>query len=196
MLRRLIRFSLLLFTLIATSLALATPAFATDSHHGHGKTVELEGGSTTLTVDKGTLGVLVDNKVSVKPIRGASAKGRSFTFPITGGEVDAKTVAGKIEHSGGLQFAAGGKKLGVQDFVIDTKKGVLTARVSGTKTRVPLLKLNLSKAHIAKGSSKVVVSNVRATLTGEAAAALNKTFGVKLFKKGLPIGVAKVTARF
>ena len=83
----------------------------------------------------------------------------------------------------------------MQDFVIDTRKGVLTARVSGTKTRIPLLTLNLSNADIDKGSGKVVVGNVRATLTGPAAAALNKTFGVKLFKKGLKIGVAKVTAR-
>jgi hypothetical protein len=195
-LRRLIRFSLLLLTLLATSIALATPASATDTHRSHRTTVHLDGGATTLTVDKGTLGVLVDNDVSVKATRGAGAKGRSFTFPITGGKVDGKTVAGKIEHSGGLQFAAGGKKLGVQDFVIDTKKGVLTARVSGTKTRVSLLTLDLGKAHIAKSTGKAVVSNVRATLTGEAAAALNKTFGVKLFKKGLPIGVAKVTARF
>ena len=194
-LRRIIRLPLLLLALVAMSLALATPASAT-STHDHGKTVHLDGGSTTLAVDRGTLGVLVENKVAVTPIRGASAKGRSFTFPITGGRVDAKTVAGTIEHSGGLQFAAGGKKLRVQDFVIDTRKGVLTARVSGTKTRVPLLKLNLSDADIDRSSGKVVVGNVRATLTAEAAAALNKTFGVSLFKRGLKIGVAKVSARF
>ena len=196
MLRRIIRLPLLLLALVAMSLALATPASATSTHRDHGKTVHLDGGSTTLAVDRGTLGVLVENKVSVTPIRGASAKGRSFTFPITGGRVDAATVAGTIEHSGGLQFAAGGKKLRVQDFVIDTRKGVLTARVSGTKTRVPLLKLNLGDADIDRSSGKVVVGNVRATLTADAAAALNKTFGVSLFKRGLKIGVAKVTARF
>lgn len=81
--------------------------------------------------------------VAVTPIRGASAKGRSFTFPITGGRVDGTTVG---------------------------------------------------KAHIAKGENRVVVSNVRASLTGTAAA-LNKTFHVTLLKKGLNIGVAKVTAR-
>jgi hypothetical protein len=195
-LRRIIRLPLLLLALVAMSLALATPASATSTHRDHGKTVHLDGGSTTLAVDRGTLGVLVENKVSVTPIRGASAKGRSFTFPITGGRVDAATVAGTIEHSGGLQFAAGGKKLRVQDFVIDTRKGVLTARVSGTKTRVALLKLNLGDADIDRSSGKVVVGNVRATLTADAAAALNKTFGVSLFKRGLTIGVAKVTARF
>jgi hypothetical protein len=101
-----------------------------------------------------------------------------------------------VAMSGGLQFAAGGKKLRVQDFVFDTRKGVLTARVSGTKTRVPLLKLNLSDADIDRSSGKVVVADVRATLTADAAAALNKTFGGSLFKRGLKIGFAKVTARF
>ncbi len=84
----------------------------------------------------------------------------------------------------------------MQDFVIDTRKGVLTARVSGTNTRVPLLELDLGAAHIDRGHGTVVVSNVKASLTGEAADALNKTFDVTLFKKGLDIGVAKVTARF
>lgn len=192
LLRSLIRLAFLLITLLATSLALTAPALA---HEGGGKTVHVEGGSTTLTVDKGTLGVLTDNKVSVKPIRGASASGRSFTFKITGGKVNSKTVAGTISHSGGLQFSAGGRKLAVQDFIIDTRKGVLTARVSGTKTRIPLLTLSLKNAEIDKGDGKVVVSNVRASLTGDAAAALNKTFKVKLFKKGLKIGTAKVSAR-
>jgi hypothetical protein len=178
--------------LAAASVGLATPALA----GGHSKVVHLDGGRTSLTVDRGTLKVLTDNDVSVTPVRGASAKGRTFTFPITGGAVDAKTLAGKIEHSGGLQFAAGGKKLTVVEFVIDTKKSVLTARVAGTKTRVPLLELDLGKAHITRGDGQVVVSNVRASLTGEAASALNKTFGVKLFKKGLAVGTAKVTARF
>ena len=186
-----VRLLLLMVALAAASVGLATPALA-----DHSSVVHLDGGRTSLTVDRGTLKVLTDNDVSVTPVRGASATGRTFSFPITGGAVDAKTLAGKIEHSGGLQFAAGGKKLTVVEFVIDTKKSVLTARVAGTKTRVPLLKLDLGKAHIERGDGHVVVRNVRASLTSEAASALNKTFGVKLFKKGLAVGTAKVTARF
>ena len=72
---------------------------------------------------------------------------------------------------------------------------MLTARVSGTTTRIPLLHLDLKNAHITKGKTQIVVSDVHATLTGTAAAALNKTFGVSLFTKGLTIGVAKVTAK-
>ena len=192
-LRRFIRLTLLMMTMFAVSVGLATSASASTGHRS--ARVDIDGGSTSLTVATGTLTVLTDNGVKVTPIKGASAKGRTFTFPITEGDVDATTLAGTIEHSGGLQFAAGGKKLRVQDFVIDTRASVLTARVSGTKTRIPLLHLNLKNAHITKGKTQIVVSDVHATLSGTAAAALNKTFGVSLFKKGLAIGTAKVTAK-
>ncbi len=189
---RVVRLAFLMVALAAASFGLAAPAAAADAH----RQVHLDGGRTVLTVDRATLKVLTDNDVSVTPIRGASANGRSFTFPITGGSVDAESLAGTIEHSGGLRFSEGGDRLGVQDFVIDTKEGVLTARVSGTKTRVPLLKLDLGSAHIDRGHGSVVISNVRASLTGEAADALNEAFDVSLFEKGLAIGTAKVTARF
>jgi hypothetical protein len=192
-LRRFIRLALLLITMFAVSVGLATSASASTGHRS--TTVDIDGGSTSLTVATGTLKVLTDNGVKVTPIKGATAKGRTFTFHITEGDVDATTLAGTIEHSGGLQFAAGGKKLRVQDFVIDTRKSVLTARVSGTKTRITLLHLNLKNAHITKGKTQIVVSNVSATLSGTAAAVLNKTFKVSLFKEGLAIGTAKVTAK-
>jgi len=186
--RRFIRLTFLMITMFAMSVGLATAASAAT-------TVDIDGGRTSLTVATGTLKVLTDNGVKVTPIKGASASGRTFTFPITDGDVDGTTLAGPIKHSGGLQFAAGGKTLRVQDFIIDAGKGVLTARVSGTHTRIPLLHLSLKNAHISKGKTQIVVSNVHATLSGTAAAALNKTFGVSLFKKGLAIGTAKVTAR-
>lgn len=193
LLRRFIRLSLLMITMVAMSVGLATSASASTAHPS--STVDIDGGNTALTVAAGTLKVLTDNGVKVTPIKGASASGRTFTFPITDGDVDATTLAGTIKHSGGLELAAGGKKLRVQDFVIDTRKSVLTVRVSGTHTRITLLDLNLKNAHISKGKTQIVVSNVHASLTGSAATALNKTFGVSLFKKGLAIGTAKVTAR-
>lgn len=192
LLHRFFRLALLMATMLAMGVGLATSAGATEHRPTR---VDIDGGSTSLTVARGTLKVLTDNGVKVTPIKGASAGGRTFTFPITDGDVDAATLAGTITHRGGLQFAAGGKTLRVQDFVVDTRRSVLTARVSGTDTRIPLLNLNLKNAHISKGKTAIVVSNVHASLTGTAAGALNKTFGVSLFKKGLEIGTAKVTAR-
>lgn len=201
-LARLFRLAVVMLGLALGALALATPASATETHHAahhhhqHASgTVKIKGGHTSLTVAAGTLAVLTKNGVSVTPIKPASASGATFSFPITGGAVNPKTAAGTITHDGGLTFSAGKAKLGVEDFTIDTTKGVLTARVSGTKTRVPLLKLDASQAKIWAKHGCLTVSNVKASLTAEAAAALNKTFGVSLFTAGLPIGTAKVSAR-
>ena len=73
------------------------------------------------------------------------------------------SLAGTITHSGGLQFAAGGKKLRVQDFVIDTREAC-SPPVSGTRPD-RLLDLNLRNAHISKGKTQIVVSGVHASLT-------------------------------
>jgi hypothetical protein len=218
-LARLLRLPLLVAFLLAGALALATPASAAVPAHGdcdhsswddhgwgHGKaqsaakktsssTVKVAGGSTSLTVAAGTVKVLTDNKVSVTATSGASGKAPTFTFPITGGSVVAATAAGTITHRGGLTFTAGGTSLTVENFTIDTKNKVLTAQVGDTSTRIPLLNLNTGSAKISMSGGNLVVSNVGATLTSTAADALNKTFKVSLFKGGLTIGTAKVTAK-
>lgn len=187
----LVRLPLLIAAVFAAILGLAAPAFA-----AHDSAVHLEGGHTALTLDEGTAEALADNGVSVEPIDAATASGLTFTFPIVGGRVDAETLAGTIEHSGGVRFSAGDAELGVEDFVIDTEDGALTARVSGSETRIPLLELDLSDASIDRGDGSIVVSDVGASLTGDAAAALNDTFDTTLFEEGLKIGVAEVTVRF
>ncbi len=187
----------------ASGLAMATPAVAapaTGAVLTHADrdddAVSLHGGRTTLRLDRGTAGVLADNGVSVDALDEASGGGRTFAFPITGGSVVPSTAAGEIEHVGGLEFTAGDVTLGVEDFVIDTVDGVLTARVTGTQTRVPLLALDAGDARIRATDSRLTVRGVQATLTAEAAGALNDTFGVDLFSEGLPIGTATVRARF
>lgn len=202
---RLFRLPLLLLALAVGGLALAAPANAgTPAPAGHQShdwhppsppTVKVKGGSTSLTVDRSTAAVLTKNKVTVTAVHGAGGKAPTFWFPITGGSVDPKTAAGTITHSGGLKIAAGKKSVVVKDFTIDTKKGVLTARIAGTSTRIPLLTLDASKAKISSSKGRLVVTGVKATLTAEAAAALNSTFHVTLFSKGLSIGTAAVYAR-
>ncbi|OJY47565.1 MAG: hypothetical protein BGP03_33070 [Pseudonocardia sp. 73-21] len=182
-----------------TAPAQASPAAATPAqhthHHPHSRVLEVRSGRTVLVLDAGTAGVLTANGVEVAPIAGAYASGKGIAFPIVGGSLDRKTAAGVIYHRGGLKFSAGTKSLSVQDFTIDTTKGVLTARVSGTTTRVPLLNLDASGVSIRGGWKSLTVSGVHGTLTKEAAAALNSTFGVTLFKAGIPIGTATVKAR-
>lgn len=127
-------------------------------------------------------------------IKPATASGATFSFPITSGKLDRTTLAGKIRHRGGLTFTRGDVSVGVKSFVVDTARAVLTARVVGTKSRIALLRLDLSGAQASISDEEATITGVGATLTAEAAQALNSAFGITLFTDGLPIGTAAVSA--
>lgn len=164
----------------------------------------LTGGTTTVTTGPGIASTLLRN--GILPL--ATPPGRqsfgysgglttSFSFPVTGGAVDLGTLAGTIEHRGGITFlnVRNGKKLTVSDFVIDTRTGVLTGRVNGTDTRVPVFTLDLSAATVSAKGKKVTVRNIDVLLTEAAAGALNQTLGTHVFSGGLDLGTARTTLR-
>lgn len=181
---------LLVLVVATTALAAFTPAALAQTS----TTLTLTGGATTLTLDPATAQVLTDNGIAVAPVRPASASDTGIAFPISGGELDAATLAGQISHRGGLSFTAGGRTLRVTQFVIDTEESVLTARLFRFGPRIPLLDLDLSGITVAPGDGSVVVSGVGATLTPVAARALNLYFSTHLFTGGLPVGTATVDA--
>jgi hypothetical protein len=121
-----------------------------------------------------------------------------LSFPITSGyaaiypQNDLPFVRGLISHSGGVTFSAGSKSLTATDFVINPGTSVLTATVGGKG--VPLFDLNGSKVQITQDSAGVHLDGTVVELSSVAADALNSTFGVALFKQGIPVGVAHITA--
>lgn len=153
------------------------------------------GGVTMLKLADATAAALTQNGVKVRLASEARMTPSGIAFPIRGGLVDAKTLAGRITHSGGLTFVAGGKRLTIRDFVINTSRSRLSAYVDQAKVRIPVLKLDLSKAHVSSTATTLGVTNVGATLTRTAADALNQYFSTSLFTAGLPIGTARVSAR-
>lgn len=156
--------------------------------------VVLKGGATTLRLDPGTAKVLTDNGISVAPASEARVKSTGIAFPIQGGLLNAKTLAGKVTHSGGLTFSAGGKDLTIRDFKINTAKKTLSAYVDQAGARIPVLNLNLAKAKVKVTKKHLTVSNVKAKLTSGAAGALNSYYSTNLFKGGLKIGTATISA--
>jgi hypothetical protein len=96
-----------------------------------------------------------------------------------------------ISHSGGLTFTAGTTTLTLGDFVIDPVAGILYAHRSPVG-RLPLFKVDLSAAVTTTPGIQAVVRGAKLSLTSEAAAALNSTFGVTAFAEGLTIGTADV----
>lgn len=159
------------------------------------------GGSTTVTLDSGTAQILKQNNVSVTPVGPATASNNggdvAVTFPVTGGEAfvfptnDLPFVRGDVMHSGGLTFSAGGKSLTATGFIVNPGTSLLTADVGGKE--VPLFELDGHAVKVGSDSAgNPTLDGTVVRLSPQAAAALNSTFGVALFKEGIPVGTAHI----
>ncbi len=183
--------ALALVVLLALS---ATPA---QSAERNANTTQVIGGKTLLKLDEDTAAALSDAGVKVEATGKATGPNGDgvLRFPIVGGKVDKDPLGGRIVHSGGLAFSAGSERVVVQRFVIDLDRGVLTAEVAGTDQRIALLDLGAPKGGVKVSSERLVLKDVNAKLTAQAAAALNEAFDTDLFEKGLLIGEATVIAQ-
>ena len=156
--------------------------------------VAFSGGATSLALDPGTAQALTSLGVSAAPAAPATANpDGSLAFPITGGKVDAKTLAGSITHSGGLTLTKGSTAVTVTAFTIETAPAPKLTALLGT-TRFDLATLDLGRARPTISGRSVTVGPVAAKLTKGAADALNQAFGTTAFTEGLVIGTATVAA--
>lgn len=184
---------------IAVSVLLFAPA-------AQAQNLTLAGGYTQLTTDPGTTKALLGARIVPAPILPSwviptTSDGKlalRYRFYITGGQIDGQTLAGQINHSGGLKFVnlKNGKSLAVRSFTIDTTTAQLTAWIPALGVRAPILDLDLSGVQITPGSTYTKVGPVKAQLTATAAGALNQTLGTSIFSAGTPLGTAYVFARF
>jgi hypothetical protein len=168
--------------------------------------VNLDGVRTTLTTDPGTTSALFGAGIIPFPMKPSwitpTSDAARYTFPVTSGRVDAKTLAGRINHSGGLLLAQrdgmGWKALSLGKFTIHvTGKPYLSATVNGGK-RLAIADLDLGDAKIRKytkgGRAYVSIKNVGVTLNATAMGAVNATFGTAL-PDNVELGTANVLAR-
>lgn len=181
------RSTILALVAIVAALLVAAPAASAAK-------VRLGGGATTLKLNPGTAQALTDAGARVAPVRPAKVRGGGIAFPITGGALDTANARGRIDHSGGLAFRAGGKRVVIKNFRVHVgaRRAILTAQAGGD--RLTVLSLNLAKAKVSRRGFGFKVTGVRAVLAGQAAKALNAAFGVDLFSRGLPIGKVSVRA--
>lgn len=148
-------------------------------------------GGTTLKVDAGTADALTSLGITVSPIKPAKATSKGVRFPVTGGRIDNKTLAGNIRHSGGLRFSNGTVNVDLTKYTINIDDDPdLVATVGDA--RVSILKLDLSNLKNKSKGKSINLSNVKATLTADAASALNAAFSTTAFTEGLVLGVASV----
>jgi hypothetical protein len=184
--------SALALALVALLALSASPA---QSAERHAATTSVDGGKTSLKLDRDTAAALSDAGVAVEAT--GKAVGPSddavFRFPIVGGEVNKDPLGGRIVHAGGLAFSTDSESVKVRRFVIDLDRGVLTAEVAGAGQRIALLRLGAPES-VKVGPEKLVLRGVDARLTAPAAGALNEAFNTDLFRAGLLIGEATVVA--
>ena len=148
---------------------------------------------TTLAIDSGAASALASEGITPGVIAPASAGAGGLEFPITGGRVNAETLAGSVRHSGGISLTKSSTVVELRRFVIRIDEDPdLTALVGDD--RVSILDLDLAGAGIAIDGRRVTVSGVEATLTGAAADALNAAFSTGAFHEGLLLGEATVRA--
>ncbi len=121
-------------------------------------------------------------------------------FPVVAGALDLQTARGELLHTGGLTLTAGGKKVQLQSFTIDTTgaQPVITGIVSVNGQllgRLPLFNLqlpgNLTLPLVPRGGW-LTLSGVGVKLSATAAGALNSVYNVTAFTEGFNIGTAKV----
>jgi hypothetical protein len=154
--------------------------------------VAFNGGATSLALDPGAAGALTSLGIAPGLIGPATVDpDGAFAFPITGGKVNARTLGGQIQHSGGVSLTRGGVQIRLTDFNVDTRNAQLVATINGA-TRVAILNLGLTDPSVAVARTTVTVGNVPARLTAVAAGALNQAFGTTAFAEGLTLGVATV----
>jgi hypothetical protein len=192
---------------LGLSLTVLVWALLTMPSSAQAATVRLDGVRTTLTTDPATTTLLFTAGIIPLPVWPTpivpTADAARYTFPVTGGAVDAATLAGRIRHSGGLLLAQrtnanGWKSLSLTAFtIVISKHPHLTAVVNADK-RLTIAGLDLSKAKITRfarhGRSFVKVGNVSVNLNATAIGAVNATFGTTLTAP-VHLGTANVLVR-
>jgi hypothetical protein len=189
-----------LLTVSAAAAASAAPAHQVTARQAAAAAVPLRGGQTAVTTAPGIAAALLGHGiVPIATLPGTEGARTSpsvtvrFVFPVTGGSVSLKPLAGRILHRGGILFlnVTNGKKIALSNFTINLGTRVLTGIVNGNpNARVPVFTLGLAHATLKVHKHVVSARGVVLRLTKTAAGALDATFGTTLFKAGMVIGTA------
>jgi hypothetical protein len=166
-------------------------------------TLHLFGGFTSVQLSDDLLGALTTLGLTPDTSAPGALSEATVRFPISGGGVDQATLAGDIFHVGGLSLTSADGTITVElfNFIIDTaaQQPVLTGLVTNNGDlvgRLALFNLSLANAQVVTEPFNLSIQGVDASLTANAAEALNAVFGVEAFVEGLNIGIAEVFALF
>jgi hypothetical protein len=173
-------------TTTAATTGTATNAATTPTTSG-----TLVGKHTSVALNPATAQLLKENQIVVTAVAPATYH-TALLFPVSGGHVAVATVAGTIDHTGGVRLSHAGKSVEVTSFIVDTSTKQVTALVSGQ--RLPVFAIDTSSEKRQTGTGGTIVeSGLKFTLTEQAATALNSALGATAFKAGQLFGTATLT---
>ena len=185
----------LLLTLAVLALP-STPA-------GAATPVTLAGATTSVTSSPGVTAALLRAGILPLPVGGATERlviqqgglGVQAGFRVSGGSVDPESLAGTVEHRGGLVFVnlARLKSVTVSDFriVIDDDPRLIATKVNGAAAELRVFDLDLSKINVKRGANGISISGITPVFTADAAAALNAALATSVFSGGLVFGTGQ-----
>ncbi len=167
-------------------------------------TVSTLGGDTQVVLSDTFVQALVSLGVAPSPSFPARLRQGVATFPIPTGEIDLGSLKGEIAHNGGLNLDAGGTRVNISSFQIDTTGAapVITGLVKVDDAllgRIALFDLQLTSAPAVRKYrlyGTLQLKDVGVALSADAAEALNGVFGVTAFSAGLPVGTARSNTFF
>ena len=152
------------------------------------------GKSTDVVLNPAVSAALKRAGITVTDVAPATGK-TTLLFPVSAGQIVVATLVGTVDHTGGLTFSHIGKSVTLTNFVVNTSTKQLTATIGGQS--MPIFDLNLAALKRASGGHRTVVaSNIKLTVTSQAATALNSGLGVSTFKGGMNFGTATLTVAY
>lgn len=152
------------------------------------------GKSTDVVVNPAVSAAFKHAGITVTAVAPATAK-TTLLFPVSGGQIVVATLVGTVDHTGGLIFSHSGKSVTLTNFVINTNTKQLTATAGVRSMRI--FDLNLaSPKRVSRPPGTVVASNIKLTVTSQAATVLNSGLGVSTFKAGMNFGIATLTLAY
>lgn len=158
--------------------------------------VAISGGTSTLTLDAGTATALSQLGVKIAPVAPATATSPvTLSFPLTGGTLNATTLAGMIQGAGGLQLSAGSQAVPLMNPTTTLGSAPqLVVDFGGSSAAISSLDISKLTKALDPVKRTLTLGGVTAALNAVAANTLNGLFNAQAFAAGTPIGTIAVDA--
>jgi hypothetical protein len=152
--------------------------------------VPIKRGQSTLTFDQNIFSGLDPLGIGILPIAPAEASSGGESFPITGGTVSRNGQRARINHAGGIVFAGDNAEVRVvrPRVRLCCPDSELNASVDGQRMSF----LSLEGGTVTARGRRLTFRGINASLTLEAADALNQAFATDFFQEGTRLGKLRI----